>query len=69
MYVFHLSKMGNKRNRRSRRLEAPSPERDLSETQVETSNQGNDTLTNVDSNIQANFDNSELRPQLKNPVN
>ena len=50
-------------------MEAPSPERDLSETQVETSNQGNDTLTNVDSNIQANFDNSELRPQLKNPVN
>ena len=56
--------MGNKRNRGSRRLGTPSPERDLNETQVETSTQGNDTLTNVDSNVQGILDNNELRHQL-----
>ena len=44
--------MGNKRNRRSRRLETPSPERELNETQVETSTQGNNTLINTESNTQ-----------------
>ena len=44
--------MGNKRNRRSRRHETPSPERELSETQVETPMQGNETLTNVSTVIQ-----------------
>ena len=44
--------MGNKSNRRSRKLCTPSLDRDLSETQAETSTQGNDTLTNVDHNAQ-----------------
>ena len=38
--------MGNRRNRRSRRLETPSPDRDVERTQVETPNTGNETLTN-----------------------
>ena len=38
--------MGNKRSRRSRRLATPSPDRNLSEAQVETPNPGNVTLTN-----------------------
>ena len=59
--------MGNKRNRRSRRLETPSPERELNETQVETSTQGNITLTNTESNTQGNLDNDELRSQLIEP--
>ena len=59
--------MGNKRNRRSRRLGTPSSERSLSEVQVDTSPQGNDTLVNVDSNIQGKLDNFELRSQLIEP--
>ena len=38
--------MGNKRNRRSRRLETPSPERERERTQVETPITGNESLTN-----------------------
>ena len=49
---FHLSRMGNKRNRRSRRLETPSPSR---EENVETSNPGNITLTNFNSVDQENL--------------
>ena len=45
--IFLLSKMGNRRNRRSRRLETPSPERETSEVRVETPSQSNETLTNV----------------------
>ena len=52
--------MGNKRNRRSRRLGTPSPQKDSSETQVETSNQDNDVLIDVDSNIQGNFKTNDL---------
>ena len=59
--------MGNKRNRRSSRLGTPSPERILTEVQVETPPQGNDTLVNVDSNIQGDLDNFELRSQLIEP--
>ena len=44
--------MENKRNRRSRRLATPSPGRELSETQVETPNPGNVTLTNSNVNVQ-----------------
>ena len=38
--------MGNRRNRRSGSLESPSPERETRDTQIETSNTGNATLTN-----------------------
>ena len=56
--------MGIKIYRTIRRLESLSREKDFSETQVETSNQGNDTLTNIDTNVQENLDNFDLRPQL-----
>ena len=59
--------MGNQRSRRSKRLGTPSPERDLSEIEVETSTQCNDTLTNVDANIQEKLDTFETRPQLTEP--
>ena len=59
--------MGNKRNRRSRRLGTPSPERSFTEVQVETSPQGNDTLVKVDSNFQGDLDDFEIRSQLIEP--
>ena len=53
--------MGNKRNRRSRRLATPSPDRELSETHVETPNPGNATLTNSNVNVQEGLgDNSSI---------
>ena len=59
--------MGNKRNRRSRRHETPSPERELSETQVETPMQGNETLTNVSTVIQEPLGENENRSSLIEP--
>ena len=56
--------MGNKRNRRSRRLETPSPDRELSEAQVETPMQGNGTLTNVSTVIQEPLGENENRSNL-----
>ena len=47
--------MGNKRNRRSRRLETPSPDRNPIGAQVDTSAQGNETLTNFNSVLQENL--------------
>ena len=44
--------MGNKRSTRSRRLATPFPDRGLSETQVETPNPGNVTLTNSNVDVQ-----------------
>ena len=53
--------MGNKRNRRSKRLATPSPDRELSKTQVETPNPGNATLTNSNVNVQKGLgDNSSI---------
>ena len=62
--TFLLSKMGNKRNRRSRMLETPSPERESSEVQIETPYQGNVTLTNVNVQSQESLGEGDLRPQL-----
>ena len=59
--------MGNKRSRRSRRLATPSPERGPNETLVETSTQGNITLTNTDPNTQENLDDVGIRSQLIEP--
>ena len=62
--------MGNKRNRRSRRHETPSPERELSETQVETPMQGNETKcneTNVSTVIQEPLGENENRSSLIEP--
>ena len=59
--------MRNKRNRRSRRLKTPSPDRDLSEMQVETSDQGNETLTTVNTIIQKILGGDQMRPLLVEP--
>ena len=59
--------MGNKRNRRPRRLRTLSPDGNLSETQLETSTQGNDTRTNIGSNTQGTSNNDEIRTQLIEP--
>ena len=55
--VFNQVKMGNKRNRRSRRLKTPSPEREVNNTQLETPKTGNETLTNSNVNVQGDLGN------------
>ena len=59
--------MGNRRNRRSRRLETPSPERSVERTQVETPNTGNITLTNPDTGVQENLGENNIGEQLIEP--
>ena len=59
--------MGNKRSRRSRRLATPSPDRGLSETQVETPNPGNVTLTNSNVNVQEGLGKNSSKNQLTEP--
>ena len=56
--------MGNKRSRRSRRLETPSPSR---EENVETPNPGNATLTNSNLVDQENLGPNILDNQLTEP--
>ena len=56
--------MGNKRNKRSRRLETSSPDRGLSKTEIETPNHGNVTLTNVYTDVQETLICDEMRPQF-----
>ena len=64
--VFNQVKMGNKRNRRSRRLKTPSPEREVNNTQLETPNTGNETLTNSNVNVQGDLGNNSEN-QLTEP--
>ena len=59
--------MGNRRNRRSRRLGTPSPERSVERTQVETPNTGNITLTNPDTVVQENLGENNIGVQLVEP--
>ena len=59
--------MGNKRSRRSRRLATPSPEREVSETRVDSSETGNITLTNSNLNVQENLSEPNLENQLREP--
>ena len=59
--------MGNRRNRRSRRLETPSPERGTSEVRIETPSQGNETLTNVNLQSQESLGETDLRRRLVEP--
>ena len=59
--------MGYKRNRRFRRHKTLSPDRDLSETQVETPMRGNEILTNVSTVIQEPLGKNESRSQLIEP--
>ena len=59
--------MGNKRNRRPRRLETPSPERETSNTQIETPNAVNETLTNFNTVVQGNLGEKNPENQLIEP--
>ena len=59
--------MGNKRNRRSRRLVTPSPEREIERTQTETSISGNVTLNNNDTVIQSNLGENNSENNLVEP--
>ena len=59
--------MGNKRNRRSRRLETPSPEREIERTQVETFITGNETLTNFNKVVQENLGENNSENQFTEP--
>ena len=59
--------MGNRRNRRSRRLETPSPERSRERAQAETPNTGNITLTNNNVVVQENLGENRFGEQLVEP--
>ena len=59
--------MGNKRSRRSRRLATPSPEREVSETRVGSSETGNITLTNSNLNVQESLGEPNFENQLREP--
>ena len=59
--------MGNRQNRRSGRLETPSPERGTDRIQVETPNTGNITLTNPDTVVQEGLGEGNSREQLVEP--
>ena len=61
------SNMGNRRNRRSRRLETPSPDREVEVTQIGTPNTGNETLTNVNTVIQGDLSENNLKNQFTEP--
>ena len=59
--------MGNKRSRRSRRLATPSPERETSETRVDSPETGNITLTNSNLNVQESLGELNSENQLREP--
>ena len=65
--VFNQVKMGNKRKRRSRGLETPSPEREVNNTQLETPNTGNETLTILNVDVQGNLGDNNSENQLAEP--
>ena len=59
--------MENRRNRRSRRLETPSPDREVEVTQIETPITGNETLTNVNTVVQGGLGENNLEKQFTEP--
>ena len=59
-----MSELGNKRNRRSRRLGTPSPDGKLSETRIETPDPCNLTLTISNFRAQENLGCSKSENQL-----
>ena len=59
--------MGHRRNRRSRRLETPSPDREVERTQVETPITGNETLTKFNTVVQESLGESNSGVQLVEP--
>ena len=63
--MFSQSEMGNKRNRRPRRLATPSPDRKVSETRVGSLETGNMTLTNPNLNVQESLGEPNLENQLR----
>ena len=62
--VFNQVKIGIKRNRRSERLETPSSEREVNNTQSETPNTGNVTLTRLNMNVQGDLGDKISENQL-----
>ena len=59
--------MENRRNRRSRRLETPSPDREVEVTQIGTPITGNETLTYVNTVIQRDLGEDNLENQFTEP--
>ena len=59
--------MGIKRNRRSRRLETPSPDREVEVTQIETPKTGNETLVDISNVVQGNLGGNSSENQLTEP--
>ena len=59
--------MGNKRNRRSRRFATQSPDREVRETRIDSSESGNITLTNSNLNVQESLSEPNLENQLREP--
>ena len=57
--------MGNERNRRSRRLATPSPDRESSETRVDSPETGNITSTNSNLNVQESSGEPNFENQLR----
>ena len=48
-------------------METPSPDRDLSEIQIEAPNHGNETLTKDSTFVRESLGGNEVRPQLEEP--
>ena len=59
--------MGNKRNRRSRRLETPSPDREVGVTQIETPKTGNEALIDLSNVVQGKLGENISENQLTEP--
>ena len=59
--------MGNKRSRRSRSLETPSPESEVNNSQLETPNPGNESLTSLSLNVQGDLGDKNSENQLAEP--
>ena len=59
--------MGNRRNRRSKRLETLSPEREESSIRDESSETGNITLINATLNVENNLGESSKGNRLEDP--
>ena len=59
--------MGNRRNRRSRKLETPSPDREVEVTQTGTPITGNETLTYVFIVVQRDLGEDNLENQFTEP--
>ena len=59
--------MGNKRNRRSRRLATPSPDKEVRETRIDSSESGNIISTKSNLNVQQSLGEPNLENQLREP--